>query len=84
MFPSWRERSGLSRKAFAKKIGKTPSFVSVLESGQRKPSVVTLCLAVKALKLSPDETVAALNFVAGDPQVPADPPTAASPKKRAA
>lgn len=39
---SFREASGLSQEAVAKKIGKTRNFISLIENGKSTPSLGTL------------------------------------------
>lgn len=49
-----REYLGLSREAFAEKIGVTPKFCSDIELGLKGMSLPTLCKISKVLHLSTD------------------------------
>ena len=52
--PEQREYLGLSREAFAEKIGVTPKFCSDIELGLKGMSLPTLCKISKVLHLSTD------------------------------
>jgi transcriptional regulator with XRE-family HTH domain len=63
-----RIRAGLSREALARLAGMSRSTVLKIETGERSPSPLTLNKLAQALKVSPDELLAA-GWVAaeGDP-----------------
>ncbi|QXG77486.1 helix-turn-helix domain-containing protein [Modestobacter sp. L9-4] len=63
-----RIRAGLSREALARLAGMSRSTVLKIETGERSPSPLTLNKLAEALKVSPDELLAA-GWVAaeGDP-----------------
>jgi transcriptional regulator with XRE-family HTH domain len=48
-----REAAGLTQFAFAKRLGENQSFVSRLESGQRRIDVVQLLKIAELLKFDP-------------------------------
>jgi len=49
-----RKKKGLNARDLARFIGKTPSYVGQLESGERKPSIETLMEICKFFDKSPD------------------------------
>jgi len=49
-----RKKKGLTARDFARFIGKTPSYVGQLESGERKPSLETLMEICKFFSKTPD------------------------------
>lgn len=52
-----RERSGLSQRKLAQRLGLSPSLISQLESGQTKPSVGTFYSIVTELGVSLDTVI---------------------------
>lgn len=50
-----RRASGLTQLEFAVKLGKTPSAISQLEHGKRKPSYDTLQKLISRFHMSPDK-----------------------------
>lgn len=71
-----RERSGLSVRALARRIGVSPSLLSQVERGLAQPSVGTLWAVVTELGLSLDGLFETPD--AGDPECPAAVQRAAS------
>ena len=56
LLTNYRNRSGLNKTDFAKKIGKSPAYVMNLESGRRKPPTYELCKKiVQVLNISKHE-----------------------------
>jgi transcriptional regulator with XRE-family HTH domain len=49
----YRERLDIDQKAMAEKLGVVKSFVSMLEAGERAPSLETVEHAARILKVDP-------------------------------
>lgn len=54
-----REERNLSQEELAHQAGTNQSYLSLLESGRRAPSLVTLCLLARGLKITATDLVAA-------------------------
>ena len=50
-----RKRKGMSQKNLAEQIGSSNLYVSLLERGERKPSLNTLILIAQSLGMEPAE-----------------------------
>ena len=50
-----RTRQGLSQEKLAETIGSTNFYISLLETGKRKPSLNTAVLIAESLKIDPSE-----------------------------
>jgi transcriptional regulator with XRE-family HTH domain len=48
-----RRRAGLSQRALAGQIGKSPSHVTMIERGQRRVDTLELLLMARAMNLDP-------------------------------
>ena len=52
-----RTRQGLSQEQLAEAVGATNVYISLLESGQRQPSLNAVILLAEGLKIAPAELV---------------------------
>ena len=59
MLRKLREERNLSQEELAHRARTSQSYLSLLEKGRRSPSLVTLCLLARGLKVSTTELVAA-------------------------
>ncbi|MGE4310359.1 helix-turn-helix domain-containing protein [Desulfovibrio sp.] len=56
-----RTRQGLSQEQLAEAIGSTNVYISLLENGQRQPSLNATLLLARELTLTPEELVASVS-----------------------
>ncbi len=60
LLQSYRERLELTKAQLAQRVGVSPSFITYLERGQRRPSQAMLARLMQALDLTPSERKALL------------------------
>lgn len=56
----FRKRAGLSQEALALECELDRTFISLLERGQRQPTLTTLFRIARVLKVTPSELIAAV------------------------
>jgi transcriptional regulator with XRE-family HTH domain len=58
-----RKKAGLTQTEVAKKLGRHPSFVATVESGQRRIDVVELLDFAEAIRFDPREVIKRISAV---------------------
>jgi len=58
-----RAQQGMSQERLAETIGSTNVYISMLENGQRQPSLNAALLIAQELKIQPEELVARVSMI---------------------